>query len=125
MRVRRIDQNSATPIDTFQRFRHTSPNYGKNNEVALGCLLLGPCDGAWTEISDKIGQCRRTPGIGYNYGMTSGYQMAAECTRYLAGTYKTYFHNPPPFGCQSIGLRLATFIGVTDDEMSLPSDTVW
>jgi hypothetical protein len=69
----------------------------KNNDVAFGCLLLRPGDGAWTEISDKISQCLRTSGIGYNYRMTSGYQMAAEGTRYGAGAYKTYFHDQSPF----------------------------
>jgi hypothetical protein len=29
--------------------------------------------------------------------MISSYQMAAECTRYLAGTYKSYFHDQSPF----------------------------
>jgi hypothetical protein len=54
MRVRRIDQNSATPIDTFQCFRHVHPMDSKNNDVALGRLLPGDRDGARTEISDKI-----------------------------------------------------------------------
>jgi hypothetical protein len=29
--------------------------------------------------------------------MTSGYQMAAECTRYGTGAYKPYFHDRFPF----------------------------
>ena len=78
MRVCRIDQNSAAPIDTFQRFRHVHPMYSENNDIAFGCLLLRPCDGAWTEIGDKISQCLRTSGIGYNDGMTSGYQVTTE-----------------------------------------------
>ncbi len=91
MRVGRIDQNSATPIDAFQRFRHVHPRCSENNDVALGRLLPGPRDGAWTKISDEISQCLRTSGIGYNYGMTSGYQMAAERARYVTGTYKPTF----------------------------------
>jgi len=78
MRVGRIDQNSATPIDTFQRFTHVHPMDSENNDVALGRLLPGPRDGAWTKISDKTSQCRRTAGIGYNYGVTSIYQVTAE-----------------------------------------------
>ena len=35
--------------------------------------------------------------FGHDHGMTSGDQMAAECTRYLTGTYKTYFHKRIPF----------------------------
>jgi hypothetical protein len=66
---------------------------GENNDVALGRLLPGPCDGARTEIGDEIGQCRRTPGIGYNYGVTSVYQMAANRTRYVTSTYKPYFYD--------------------------------
>jgi hypothetical protein len=27
----------------------------ENNNIAFGCLLLRPCDGAWTEIGNKIG----------------------------------------------------------------------
>jgi hypothetical protein len=97
MRVRRIDQNSAVPVDAFQRFRHVHPMCSENNNVAVSRLLLGPRDGAWTKIRDKIGQCLWTSGIGYNYCMTSGYQMAAECTRHGAGAYKSYFHNHSPF----------------------------
>ena len=73
MRVRRIDQNSATPIDAFQGFRHLYSMRSENDDVALGRLLPGPCDGARTEFGDKISQCRRTPGIGYYYGVTRVY----------------------------------------------------
>jgi hypothetical protein len=92
MRVRRIDQDSATPIYIFQRFTNVHPMYSENDDVALGRLLFRPGNRAWTEIGDKLGQCLRAPGIGYNYGMTSDYQMAAECSRNAAGTYKSYFH---------------------------------
>ena len=51
MRVRRIDQNSAMPIDTFQRFRPVHPTGGENNNIALRRLLLRPCAGGRTEIS--------------------------------------------------------------------------
>jgi hypothetical protein len=71
--------------------------YSENNDVALGRLFPGPRDGAQTEVSDKLSQCLRTSGIGYNYGMTSVYQMVAEGTRYGTGTYKTYFHDQSPF----------------------------
>jgi hypothetical protein len=56
MRVSRIDQNSATPIDTFQRFTHVHPMYSENNDVALGRLILGLRDGAGAEIVYKISQ---------------------------------------------------------------------
>jgi hypothetical protein len=72
MRVSRIYQNPATPIDAFQRFTHFDPMYSENNDVALGCLFPSPGDGAWTKISDKMSQCLWTSGIGYNYGMTRG-----------------------------------------------------
>jgi hypothetical protein len=75
--------------------------YGKNNDVALGCLMLRPGDGAWTEISDKISQCLRTSGIGYNDGVTSVDQVTAESTRYFTSTYKPYFHHESPF---SVGI---------------------
>jgi hypothetical protein len=68
----------------------------ENNDVALGRLFRGSCDGAWTEIGDEISQCLRTSGIGYNYGMTSVYQVTAERACYVPGSQKTYFHNPPP-----------------------------
>jgi hypothetical protein len=93
MRVRRIDQNSVTPIDTFQRFPHVHPMYSENNDVALGRLLPGPRDGARVEISDKTSQRRRPSGIGYNYGVTSIYQMAAERACYATGAYESYFHD--------------------------------
>jgi len=62
MRFRRVDQNSATPIDAFQRLTHFHAMYSENNDVALGCLFPGPSDGAGTKISDKMSQCRRTVG---------------------------------------------------------------
>ena len=40
MRICRIDQNSATLIDTFQRFRHVHPIDGKDNDIALGSHLI-------------------------------------------------------------------------------------
>jgi hypothetical protein len=73
MRVSRIDQNSATPIDVFQRFAHFHPMYSENNDVALGRLFPGPCDGTCTEIGDEISQCLRTSGIRYNYRVTRVY----------------------------------------------------
>jgi hypothetical protein len=33
---------------------------GKNDDIALGSLLLRPGDRVWTEISDKINQCFRS-----------------------------------------------------------------
>ena len=97
MRVRRIDQNSATPIDAFQRFRHVHPMYSENNDVARGRLLPGPCDGARTMFSHKICQCLRTPGIRYKDGMTSGDQMAAESACYGTASIKPAFINRLPF----------------------------
>ena len=70
MRIGGIDQNSPTPINTLQSFKHVHPVRSENNDVALGCLLPGPRDGAWTKISDKISQCLRTSRIGYDNGMT-------------------------------------------------------
>ena len=48
-----------------------------------------------------------TPGIGYNYGVTSVYQVTAERACYVPGSQKTYFHNSPP-------AVFATFIGVIE-----------
>jgi hypothetical protein len=67
--------------------------YSENNDVAFGCLLLRPGHGTWTEISDKISQRLRASGIGYNYGVTSIYQMAAKRACYVPGTYKPYLHD--------------------------------
>jgi len=67
MCVRSIDQDAASPINTLESVSYSPPMYGENNDVALGRLLPSPCDGARTEIGDEIGQCRRPPGIGYNY----------------------------------------------------------
>jgi hypothetical protein len=97
MCVRRIDQDAASPINALESVSHTDPMCGKNDDVALGSLLFRSGDCARTEISDKISQRLRTSGIGYNYGVTSIYQMAAEGTRYVAGTYKPYFHDQSPF----------------------------
>jgi hypothetical protein len=97
MCVRRIDQDAASPINTFESVSYTDPMCRKNDDVALGSLLFRSGDGAWPKISDKISQCFRTSGIGHNYGMTSGDQVTAECPRYVAGTYKSYFHDQPPF----------------------------
>jgi hypothetical protein len=69
----------------------------RNNEVALGRLLFDSRDGARAKLGDKISQCLRTSGIGYDYGMTSVYQMAAERTGYVAGTDKSYFLDESPF----------------------------
>ena len=91
MCVRRIDQDAASPINTLESVRYTDPMGSENDDVALGSLLFRPGDCARTEIGDKISQCLWTSRIGYNYGMTSGYQMAAERTRYVTGTYKPYF----------------------------------
>src|SRR5580658_7346203 len=118
MRVSRIDQNSATPIDAFQRFAHVHPMYSENNDVALGRLFLGPRDGAGTKISDKISQCLRTSGIRYNYGVTRVYQVTAKRACYVPGSQKTYFHNLPP-------TDFATFIGVTVCKIRLHADTAW
>jgi hypothetical protein len=97
MRVRCIDQNAAVPIDPFQRFTHVDPMYSENNDVALDRLLPGSRDGAWTKVSDKSSQCLRTSGVGHDHVMTSGDEMTAECTRYLTGTNKTYFHDQSLF----------------------------
>src|SRR5580692_9654189 len=72
MCVRRIDQDASSPINTLECVSYTHPMSGENNDVALGRLIPGPRDGAWTEISDKLSQCLRTSGIGYNYAVTSG-----------------------------------------------------
>ena len=97
MRVRRIDQNPATPIDTFQCFMHVHPMDSENNGVALDRLLPGTCDGAGAEIGDEISQCLRTSGIGHNYSVTSVYQVMTERTSYIPGAYESYFHNLSPF----------------------------
>jgi hypothetical protein len=101
MRVRRIDQNSAALIDTFQRFRHARPIYSENDDVALGRLLPGTCDGSWAKIGNKISQCLRPSGIGYDYGMTRDDQVATDRTRNFACTYKSYFHDQSPFASTS------------------------
>jgi hypothetical protein len=60
--------------------------YSENNDVAFGRLFPGPRDGAWTKINDKMSQCVWTSGIGYNYGMTSGYQVTADRACYVPGS---------------------------------------
>jgi hypothetical protein len=70
---------------------------GENNDVALGCLLLRPSDRVWAKIGDKLSQCLRTSGIGYNHCMTSGYQMAAKRTCNDTCAYKPYSHDQSPF----------------------------
>src|SRR5580698_6238028 len=101
VRVSCIDQNSATPIDTFERFTYVHPMYSENNDVAPGRLLPGPRDGARTEIGNKNSQRLRTSGIGYNYGMTSGYQVTTKRAGYGTGAYKPYFHRQSPISLVS------------------------
>ena len=60
MRVRRIDQDACSPIDTLESVSYADPMRGKNDDIALGSLLLRPGDGVWAEISDKINQCPRS-----------------------------------------------------------------
>jgi hypothetical protein len=38
------------------------------------------------EIGDEISQCLWTSGIGYNYRVTSGYQVTAESACYVPGS---------------------------------------
>jgi hypothetical protein len=97
MCVRRIDQDAASPINPLESVTHIYPMRGENDYVAGGSLLLRPSDRVWTKISDKISQCLRTSGIGYNHGMTSGYQMAAKRTCNGTGAYKPYSHDQSPF----------------------------
>jgi hypothetical protein len=101
MCVRGIDQDAASPINAQESIGYSDPVRGKNDDVALGCLLLRAGAGAWTEISDKISQCLRTSGIGYNDGVTSVDQVTTESTRYFTSTYKSYFHDESPF---SVGI---------------------
>src|SRR5580693_1111220 len=102
MRVRRVDQNAAAPVDTFQRFRHLYPMCSKNNDVTFGRLLFCAGDGAWTKAGDKISQCLRTSGIGYDDGVTSVDQVTTECACHVPGSNKSYFHDQSP-----ISVRLA------------------
>lgn len=51
---------------------------------------------SWTEIGDRFSQRRRTPGIGYHYGVTGVYQVTAERACYIPGAQKTNFHNSSP-----------------------------
>jgi hypothetical protein len=82
----RLIQNSAVPIDTLQRFTHIHPMHSENNDVALRRLLLRPGDCSRTKIGDKLGQCRRASGIGYNHGVTGVYQVTAERACYIPGS---------------------------------------
>lgn len=66
MSVCGIDQNSAAPIDTFQRIGHVHPICSENNHVAFSCLLLCPCTGVRAKIGDKIRKCLWPSGIGYD-----------------------------------------------------------
>ena len=93
MRVSRIDQDSAAPINPFQRLRDVHPICSKNNDVALGRLLFRASDGAWAKISDKFSQRLRTSGVGCDYGVTGVNQMAARSYPLRYGTYKTQFHD--------------------------------
>jgi hypothetical protein len=54
----------------------SNPLCSGNNDIALGCLFLRPGDGAWAEIGDKLSQCLRTSGVGYNHFVTGDDQMA-------------------------------------------------
>ena len=91
-----VDQYAAPPINPFERSGDLHPIGHKNNDVALGCLLLRPRDGAWAEISDKTSQCFRTSGIGYDQSVTGCHQMTSKRASYRTGPYKSYFHNNQP-----------------------------
>src|SRR5215471_9276037 len=99
MRVCRVDEDASSPINTFQCFRHIHPMCSENDDVAFGRLPLRPCDGAWREVADKIRQGFRTSRIRYDDGVTSGDEMPTQCASYLAGSYKSYFHDPS-LSCQ-------------------------
>jgi hypothetical protein len=75
------------------------PFRSENNDFALRCLFFGPRGGIWTKIGHEITQRLRASGVGYDYGMTGVYQMAAERASYVTRTYKSYFHNHSPFFC--------------------------
>jgi hypothetical protein len=60
MCVRRIDQDAASPINTLASVSYTDPMRDKNDDVASGCLLLRPGDGAWADTSDKISRRLRS-----------------------------------------------------------------
>jgi hypothetical protein len=53
MCVRRIDQDSSSPINALESVSYTDPMRGKNDDIALGSLLLRAGDRVGTEISDK------------------------------------------------------------------------
>jgi hypothetical protein len=60
MCVRRIDQDASSAINTLESVGYTDPMRGKNDDIALGSLLLRPSDRVWTEISDKLTECLRS-----------------------------------------------------------------
>jgi hypothetical protein len=92
MRVSRIYQYSPTPINAFERLGHIHPLRGKNHNIALCCVLLGPREGARTKFRDEFAQRFRTSGVGYDDRATGIYQMAADCGRYISRPDKSYFH---------------------------------
>jgi hypothetical protein len=96
MRIRRVDQDASFPINPFQGIGDAYPSGRKNNDVAFGCLLLGPGNGTGTEIGDKTSQRFRPPGIGYDQGVTGHHQMTAKRASYGTGTNKSYFHSQSP-----------------------------
>jgi hypothetical protein len=51
--VRRVDQDTASPIDILKSVSNTDPMRGKNHDVAIDCLLLRPGDGARTRSATK------------------------------------------------------------------------
>jgi hypothetical protein len=94
--VRCIDQDTVLPVNTLEGISYLNPKRGKNDDIALGSLLFRSGNCALTEICDKISQRIRTSGIRYDYSVTSGWQMMAESSGYVAGAYKSYFHDPFP-----------------------------
>ena len=60
MRGRRVDQNSAIPIDTSQRFTHVHPIYSED-KVAVGptCILV-PAMAPRLRSATKSAKCIRT-----------------------------------------------------------------
>ncbi len=62
------------------------------NNVTVGCLLARPRDGVPAKIGNKICECFRAPGVGCNYRVTRGYQVATQCAGYVACAYERYSH---------------------------------